>query len=786
MLEPLSESRRSLLLSLNLCSRADLRRAADAVRRLAGGLPAFDSVWLDALVQIGRLTPFQARVLESNHADRLQVGPCLLVDRLGGGPLGETFLARPRNSREQCVTRILRPGDHLTAEVENELSRVVEALRGIEHPSLAAARAMHRCDQGLVVVSRFVPGFPLGELLVRRGRFPPAVVWEIARQLADALAALEQRKLVHGDLRAAKVRMTRTGLAVLVDPGIRAAIDNELSVHSGLPPDRYDGVAPELIGRVARPTVASDMYALGCLLWQLLAGRPPFPGGDPLVKLAAHQTRGVVDVRQWAPETPAALAEGIALLTSRSATDRPARFSQLLERWGAPRPAGRRRLAKFHRWFEQPAPWKIEGGPMEDGRREAGQRVRRAPQRLAARLLVVVVLASLAAVALRHQGARSLLLSWTAGWGAEIEKAGQAPPLTASSTRHSNGGSTPAAIGSERGESFEELPAPDPQGVIRLVGAGRFLARDVNVVGTLTILGDETGAAPQIVVIDRPLRLSAESVRIRNVVIRLSPAADDQSRRLPALVLVQAQTLDVERCAIHVSAGPESETAENSADLESRRTGLGWKLLAPRDPQGGRATLRDTIFVGGDAALYVSDAVSRLEFVNCLRLGGGPLAQLAMPPNSRQPTVVRLEQTTCRGASNLFRVAPAGVPVKSGPLTIEAGDCVFDLARPEEGLLEITTSDSALETTTRIRIVGEGSLAPPLVETAVGRDPETAVRTPLSAGTIAVEGIFAGPYRFAGPFSLNPADAEIRDHEALRRSTTPPGIRSANLPAAPR
>ena len=75
MLEPLSDPIRKLLLELKLCSENDLRRSRRCVGKLTCNLPAFDSVWLDALVQIGRLTPFQARMLESSDWHALEIGP---------------------------------------------------------------------------------------------------------------------------------------------------------------------------------------------------------------------------------------------------------------------------------------------------------------------------------------------------------------------------------------------------------------------------------------------------------------------------------------------------------------------------------------------------------------------------------------------------------------------------------------------------------------------------------------------------------------------------------------
>src|SRR5260370_30193090 len=99
MRDPLSEPIHKLLLELKLCSASDLRRCRRRVRRLTFDLPAFDSIWLDALVQIGRLTPFQARLLESANPRALQIGPCVAVNRLWGGSNSQTLLARAQDSQ---------------------------------------------------------------------------------------------------------------------------------------------------------------------------------------------------------------------------------------------------------------------------------------------------------------------------------------------------------------------------------------------------------------------------------------------------------------------------------------------------------------------------------------------------------------------------------------------------------------------------------------------------------------------------------------------------------------
>src|SRR5690606_6286963 len=118
--------------------------------------------------------------------------------------------------------------------------------------------------------------------------------------------------------------------------GVRPAVLPETTIHDPLTLEACDGVAPELIGTGLGASAASEMYALGCLLWQILAGRPPYWMADPLMKLAAHQTQRIPDVRSIAPDTSGPLAEMIEAMTSPDANRRPRGFDDLLIRWGRP------------------------------------------------------------------------------------------------------------------------------------------------------------------------------------------------------------------------------------------------------------------------------------------------------------------------------------------------------------------------------------------------------------------------------------------------------------------
>ena len=805
MLEQLSEPIRKLILELKLCSEGDLRRCQRRVRQLTCDLPAFDSIWLDALVQIGRLTPFQAKLLESTEPRRIRIGPCVAISRLGGGPFGQTLLARPHDGDELCVIKLLNSSGGFSEETVERLQKLVKGAKGFDHSSLVAPVSCAGIGNQILLISRYVPGPNLGELLVRRGRFPAAVVWHIGRQLADGLAALWLRGIAHGDIRTANVRLTSAGTAVLVDAGIRPAVDPVLTVHSGLSPERYDGIAPELIGVGGAPSVATDAYALGCLLWQLLAGRPPFPGGDPLVKLSSHQTRTLDDVRKWAPDTPDALAEGIRRLTAREARDRPQTFSQLLNAWGAPSRKCRAELAAFRRRFDAPSRARVQRPGLST------------PTRWLLFLAAMFALSG-GVVTLADKGARNVALAWAAQFSQRLGRdsppqalaiaSGLAPtrdaetqaaetPVSETPVSETPGPETP---GPEKHRHTAvsafglPLPAPDRHGVVHLDSPGPYRAAEITAVGELAIVGAE-GTRPQILIDDQPVKLCAESLRLKNVRIGILPGNSARPPKSKSLLLVQAQELIVDDCVFD-GGGPPGISAlgvsegNASPPVIAPPTGpasIAWKLLDAAEQHGGTATIRNTLLLGDGPGLYLAQAVKNVEFSNVLKIGPGPLIQLAGVPAVKSTVTLRLVHTTCRASGALVRwmVTPEDQP--SGRILVDASDCVFDIVSRQAALFELAgdqshSKGSHPEWLRSLRMTGEGSLTRPNLEVAAWVSTIDGRVTPLESSTLEVEGLFAGAFRFAGESDQSPADSEVHDAEAPRRSSEPPGIRAAALP----
>jgi eukaryotic-like serine/threonine-protein kinase len=731
---PANKNLRDTLVRLNLCSDRDFRRCRRVVRKLARGIPSFDFVWIDALVQLGSLTSYQAKILQSAPAEQLCVGPCVLLERLGAGSNSETYRARIPAGETVALKRVRVPVDESTSAAV-ALRDCIEKTRCLDSPFVVPPHSFAEQPGVLVVLSRYVAGPSCKELLVRRGRFAADVVAEIARQLAHGCGALEARSLLHGQIRLDNVRITSAGQAVLVDAGIGNAFGSEVLIRDDISAEAYDGIAPERIGTGNSLTTASEIYAFGCLLWQLLAGRPPFPTADPLAKLAAHQSNGVPDVRTLAPDVPANLAEAVRACTHPDPAQRPSHFAEIARRFGPPNANGRQRLARFLRHFDSAAP--------------PDQLTPVPPMRFptTAVALLLFVLSGAAFFLLRHGATAELLRVGN----------GSANGLAATAER-------PAAPPKAQAKALRPLPPPNAEGVIAL-SEDCYEAETVTYAGDLMIRG--TGGQPAtIVVSDGPFRTSCRKLAMTHVVVRC------ESKNTPsALMVVRSQELALNGCAFSSASG---RTEESDAAVV-------WTMAPARDPDAGRIRLTNTVFSGAGTAVRFASPPTRIEIDNCLKQTGGFLHFGERGPD-RDLTVVA-EHLTLRRAAWMCRMSSPPGGRAAGQLRLVLRDSAFDLAGPGAALVRLISPFAPKIETRPILISGRESVICPDVSVVAWSKSGEAAARPIDACAVVVEGLAVGEFRFIGPAGASPADSSI-DRQSLavpRQSEEPPGIVASRL-----
>lgn len=759
LIEPPSQELIHRLTSLKLCTAADLRRCRRRVRKLARGIPAFDSVWIDALVQAQKISPFQAKALEAGHPEQLTVGPYLLISELGHSHKSRTFIARPSESADRCALKLTQPQSEYGNQLQQDFHTLLQQLQGLHHPSLILPRVVKPVGQQFVVISHYLPSSTVSELLIRRGRFPVPVVLSLGAQLLDALVALEKRRVIHGDIRPWNVRLTPSGIAALVDTGLEPILSPELTIHSSLPPRCYDGIAPELIGTGRHPNAQSDLYALGCLLWELLAGRPPFTTGDPLAKLACHQTKTIPDIRSWAPETPAPLAEMLLKLTASQPNQRPTSMQAAQQQWPVSQQGSRKTLARFHASFQHQTP------------RSQSETGTSRPGRLPLIAAMIFVLSGLS-YTLLDEGARNHLLEITSRVS-----------FTQSSTNSSPAETTTESSSNQKAETAAQrqlLPVPDGNGVILLDSAEPYVSTQISTVGGLSIKG--TAENPAIIEIEEtPCRIVAASLSLENVIFvnrSQSPSPQKQSASAgtsTALLHVTAQSLKIKGCCF---TQLDSERSDTSA-LE--REAIYWSPLDPQQRNSSQVHIQDTLFAVPQHALHLTHAPQVLTLTNSLNVTSHSTLYLERAPEIDQQFNLKLQHLTLREAGPLVLLNWTDPTLIPGTIQIEARDCVFDLN--QAALIQVRGQKPPENWLSSVSLLGEGSVASAEIQIAGWQASATEPLQELSTLNMDIEGLSTGKFEYAAPLSLHAEDSVITAAQVPRTSSLPPGIQVKLFPA---
>jgi len=766
-----SQELRQHLSALGLAIPADLRRSAGTVRRLARGLPITDSVWIDALVTNRLLTPFQARSLEERRTPELIQG--------GKYVLQTPRILHPLLSVSQASEGGIKPAVLLSrlradpTEAPTALARLNQVLQNLAPSRDRVPRLPSEAfyDQGhLCLVSPFQAGESLSTLLVRRGRFPETIVRNLATELVNQLSAAEPYAL-HGDLRLSNLWIGRNGELTLLNWGLLNALFPVITIHTPIPEDAGDTLAPERIASSQRALVSSEIYSLGCLLWQLLAGRPPFTLADPLAKLTAHQTRSIPNVRTISPETSESLALLIRDMTAHDVSQRIQTFAEIRQRLTGSG-SSRQRLQQFVRSFESAAPvQRINSSP--------GKRTK-APA-LAASLVLTVLLAG---AAWQRDALGLPRLSFVKA--ATSEKSGSVSKWINEEPVNENAKTEPVP---ERRAALEQLPDSPPEAAVANVTRNvlkSFPAATGNRVvlapnehyaaGTLThpeeiVLTTDPDSSATIHLSDAPLTLVAQRVRLEHVRLVVDSTTETPSPAPPAntsLIQIHAEHLTLDHC------------------WGSSRTSVTRPFMKWTTPSnGGRLLVRDSEFlVSGDLFLVAGPLTAALlenvqteEVRGILNVSQGARSGLRVP--------VMFNACTLRNCGPLLILPTGNTLQNSGLVSIQGADSLVDLALGE-GVIELQGADAPGNWTHHVEIAAHGLVAPPELLFAISRNTATGQIDELDAEEMTIGGLLSGRYRFVtgkpGTFS--------RDHlqiDALpvRFSVRDPGVDATRLPSRP-
>jgi serine/threonine-protein kinase len=284
------------------------------------------------LLRRGWLTPYQANQLLQGHGDDLVLGSYVLLERLGEGGMGQVFKAHSNKLGRVVALKVIHPECLADPDALRRFQREIRAGAQLDHPNVVRAYDAGEAGGRHFLVMEFVAGTDLKRLVDRRGPLPVAEACEYARQTALGLQHAHERGLVHRDVKPSNLLLAvggpGAGLVKLLDLGLvrRArAADGESSstlTEEGWVVGTPDYLAPEQASDPRKADTRSDLYSLGCTLYFLLAGRPPFPYGSPTDKVIKHAMLEPLPVEQLRPDVPPAVAAVLRKLLAKRPEER--------------------------------------------------------------------------------------------------------------------------------------------------------------------------------------------------------------------------------------------------------------------------------------------------------------------------------------------------------------------------------------------------------------------------------------------------------------------------------
>jgi serine/threonine protein kinase len=225
-----------------------------------------------------------------------------------GAGIAVTYRGRDLRSRDPVVVKTLRLEYRSDPEMRARFRREARLLQFLSHPNVIRALTFAEERGAPWLVLESVHGRSLRDIIDREAPLPPEAVVPILRGLAAGLDHLHARGLVHLDVRPENAVVTPDGEVKLVDFGLAQTADTSQEPADGATPDTVAYLAPEQVcGEPVSP--ATDVYALGCVVYEMLTGRPPFPAAA-----APAERNAAIRVRlDQMPAPLTATSEGVAL-----------------------------------------------------------------------------------------------------------------------------------------------------------------------------------------------------------------------------------------------------------------------------------------------------------------------------------------------------------------------------------------------------------------------------------------------------------------------------------------
>ncbi|HWG44270.1 MAG TPA: protein kinase [Gemmataceae bacterium] len=294
------------------------------------------------------LTEYQAQLLARGHADGFFLNEYKIIDRLGKGRMAGVYKAQHHLGQIVAI-KVLPPSKAKETTLLGRFHREARLALRLKHPNIVRSFQTGNAAGLNYLVMEYLEGETLEDVIARRGKMPPGEAVRLVYQALQGLQHIHAQGLVHRDLKPSNLMLvgaapdsTLRATLKILDIGLGRTLFEEGASEPGDPGLTTEGVllgtpdymSPEQARDPRNADIRADIYSLGCVLYQLLAGQPPFPDTNIISQMIRHATEAPRALKELNAAVPDGLQQIVNWMMAKDAAQRyptPERAAQALQ-----------------------------------------------------------------------------------------------------------------------------------------------------------------------------------------------------------------------------------------------------------------------------------------------------------------------------------------------------------------------------------------------------------------------------------------------------------------------
>lgn len=274
------------------------------------------------LIRTEDLTKFQASRLLAGRTEGFFLGGCKILDVLGAGGMGKVYLAEQVSLRRRVAVKILPRNRLSDAAFVARFLKEARSAASLNHPNIVQIYDVGNVGTAPFIVMELVHGANLHDIVVKHGPFSAADSTIVISQVATGLQHAFEHGIVHRDIKPSNI-VQESDTVKILDLGLARQIEDSSGLtEEGSVMGTPDYMSPEQFRDARLADVRSDLYSLGCTWYHLLAGKPPFDGGNAVSKGIAHMHQSPTSIQELVPTVPGEIATIIEKLMAKNPAER--------------------------------------------------------------------------------------------------------------------------------------------------------------------------------------------------------------------------------------------------------------------------------------------------------------------------------------------------------------------------------------------------------------------------------------------------------------------------------